>query len=246
MDWLQFWSSIISSVAWPVCIVIIALIFRRKLSDVIGKLLKVELPGGISAEFDKTLTQVEDAVITATPIELAVTLGDSQSNHSGPLIQVPARPEPLVTERNDSAGRSVPSDPPTQESDTTEIPDVRPPSSTISRFGRRDTIAEEIVHPTGVVMEAWKELESQIARLAVIGLQQGKVKDFDLRNIPGGINRLKYAGIITADEADILHELRRLRNLAAHSHSDLSSVEAKRFVRLARPLAAALFSRHPE
>lgn len=65
MSWLQFWSSIVASLAWPVCVATIAVVFRDKLAALVAALAKLELPGGIKAEFSQGLASAEKAAAEA-------------------------------------------------------------------------------------------------------------------------------------------------------------------------------------
>ncbi|MDN2676760.1 hypothetical protein [Janthinobacterium sp. SUN033] len=59
MDWMQFVSSVIAALAWPIAVVVIVFVFKEALLARLPNLLKVTLPGGIEAEFSKDLAEVE-------------------------------------------------------------------------------------------------------------------------------------------------------------------------------------------
>ena len=46
MDWLTFTTKIVESTAWPVCAVIIALLFKGQISELLGRIVKGKIPGG--------------------------------------------------------------------------------------------------------------------------------------------------------------------------------------------------------
>jgi uncharacterized protein YutE (UPF0331/DUF86 family) len=66
MDWLQFISSIVGSIAWPVAIAIVALIFKKPLQDLLSRITDFELWGS-KATFTKELKQAEEAADRIEP-----------------------------------------------------------------------------------------------------------------------------------------------------------------------------------
>jgi hypothetical protein len=61
MDWLQFWASIVASLAWPAAIVLIVLLLRRALLRVLPRLRRLKY-GGAEAEFHEKLEEAEEEV----------------------------------------------------------------------------------------------------------------------------------------------------------------------------------------
>ena len=239
MDWLQFWSSIVSSLAWPVCAVLISLVFRKKLGELLAKITKLELPGGISTEFDRGLANVEQAAVAAVVSyteasethNVNATVDPLSANNDREVSAVSGRGERTTTHQ-DSA-QLEPSDP--------KIADPVLQSSIFSNWW--NSIEEADVHPTGVVMESWKELESTIFRIASTSLASGKILKFNIGDILTTVRRLTDAGVLSKAEATALQELRRLRNLAAHSTDPLNPSDARKFARQARSLKDALAAR---
>ncbi|KAB1593828.1 hypothetical protein C5O75_007805 [Burkholderia cepacia] len=91
-------------------------------------------------------------------------------------------------------------------------------------------------NPTGVVMEAWKELNSVAGDyLAMADVSRGdRVTAAAERDFIRLIEREK---LIPPDEITLLRELREIRNRAAHSTTDRPTRdEAERFVTLVRAL----------
>lgn len=85
-------------------------------------------------------------------------------------------------------------------------------------------------NPTGVVMEAWKILEStlRIAATAMIG--EGVAQ----RPAPNVVASLRNANLLSREEEDSLLELIELRNVVAHTpNKTVSQLEAKRFADIA-------------
>ncbi|MBB6134900.1 hypothetical protein HD842_003058 [Massilia aurea] len=239
MNWLQFWSSIVSSLAWPVCVVLVSLIFRKKLGDLLAKITKLELPGGISTEFGKGLANVEQANVSA-----ALSHTEAGETHRiDATADVPGVASTVGIGTVAGAGESMPTnqDPVQDEHNLPERIDPLTQSSILSNWF--STITEADAHPTGVVMEAWKELEATIFRIASASLVSGKTLRFKIGDILTTVARLTDAGVFSQAEATAIYELRRLRNLAAHSTEPLNPTEARKFVWQARSLNYTLIGR---
>lgn len=58
---LEFVASLVDSLAWPLLIVLLALIFRKSISGLLGKLKKVDW-GNRTAEFEQELSKIEQEV----------------------------------------------------------------------------------------------------------------------------------------------------------------------------------------
>lgn len=55
MDWKQFISSVVGSVAWPVVVIGLLVVLRNHLSSLAERLEELTLPGGAKAKFDRHL-----------------------------------------------------------------------------------------------------------------------------------------------------------------------------------------------
>jgi hypothetical protein len=73
MDWLQFISSLVSSLAWPAAVVILAIALRRQLGTLLPRLQSVKYKD-IQVEFEKTLEKAEAEASTALPPKTAPAL----------------------------------------------------------------------------------------------------------------------------------------------------------------------------
>jgi len=62
MDWLTFAASIINSVAWPIVIIIVVLLFRSNILDILPSLSKLKYKG-IEVEFRKELYKLKEKVV---------------------------------------------------------------------------------------------------------------------------------------------------------------------------------------
>jgi uncharacterized protein YutE (UPF0331/DUF86 family) len=61
MDWLQFFASVIRSLAWPAAIVLIVLLLRRELVQILRRLRRFKY-GDAEAEFEEVLEEVEEEI----------------------------------------------------------------------------------------------------------------------------------------------------------------------------------------
>lgn len=62
MNGLQFTASLVASLAWPVAVVVIALVFRAQLRQLLSRPLRRVRAGPVEMEFDRLLSEVEVAV----------------------------------------------------------------------------------------------------------------------------------------------------------------------------------------
>jgi hypothetical protein len=240
MDQFEFWSSIVASLAWPICAVIIASIFRKKLSDLLATILKIELPGGISAEFGKGVSQVKEVAIEEVganavqvpEIPVSANVERVVNDASGKAAEIPtkqeAAPDPAV--RLSGEARKI----------FRLHGDANPFTRSIDFDRAFVDIDETNAHPTGAVMAAWKELESTIFSLASASQHSGKIEEFNPYNVSGIVSALKEGGVLNEKEESAIQELRRLRNLAAHSTESINPADARMFVSKARSLRLAL------
>jgi hypothetical protein len=74
VDWKQFVSSVVASLAWPIAVVWILLKFKSEVAAILPGLKTLKLPGGVEAEFTEALPKVATAVE-----EDASTLPDAAS-----------------------------------------------------------------------------------------------------------------------------------------------------------------------
>lgn len=100
-------------------------------------------------------------------------------------------------------------------------------------------------NPTGVIMEAWKELTSVGGDL----FKMAQILGRDARIVSGSISKdvlreLESRCLVPDDEIKLLRELREIRNRAAHSVKGRPTPdEAERFVSIVRALEAAWIAR---
>ena len=66
--WLAFYSSLISSIAWPFAIIIVVIILRKSIRDLISKVTNLNklTANGIELEFREEIEEVKEAVESAS------------------------------------------------------------------------------------------------------------------------------------------------------------------------------------
>lgn len=119
-------------------------------------------------------------------------------------------------------------------------------SEPIEFFDTRDLLEIAAFRPTAAIVEAWRTLEAtMIAKLSSSSSQQFETKN-GRRQISGFrlIRNLQTERLLSDSDAKIAHELRSIRNKAAHSvDSEPSTDQANQYIREARRLAARLLSK---
>lgn len=237
MDWLKFISEMTASLAWPVAAVTVVCVFRRGILQRLPDLSKLSLPGGISAEFTNELESVE-AVIADRAID-----ADAAGGSSAPAIVIPAEP----SQANGQIARTTASTVDVRDQ-VDKVPDVDrvnvPAEAMPDNFVLflKPTVARNIsekislqANPTGVVMEAWKGLESTLRDLAAKSMPQN-VKLSRKLGILQVFDLLNRKGITSVTETDALRRMLAMRNLAAHADDPISDDSAKRFQEIAEAL----------
>jgi hypothetical protein len=201
MNWMQFVSSLVQSLAWPVAAVVIILIFRNGLSKRLGSLLSLTLPGGVEAKFSEDLNELEEKAEDAAPHPTDL----DPSQPGGADLKNFGPPVPPPPEKDDRALKA---------------------------------------NPTGVVMEAWKSVESILRAAARRSKSDGSLSN--LYNTKALIQHLRTVGFL--DDADVaaLEKARLMRNLAAHSEDPISPESAESFANISSKLAANFMKRSHE
>ena len=101
MDWLTFISKVIDSLAWPIVILILGVVFRRQLSDLLPYLRKLKA-GPVEAEFEMEARQ---ALANSEKLSFQFMKG-SASKIEKPTEEKEALAK-LIGARNDPAGMII-------------------------------------------------------------------------------------------------------------------------------------------
>lgn len=101
MDWMQLVASLAGSLAWPVAVVAIILVLKKSITARLPALLKLTLPGGISAEFSEGVQELAAVEVTG---RLDITEAPDVVSASGFVgeAQIDAMPLSEVTDIPDA------------------------------------------------------------------------------------------------------------------------------------------------
>jgi hypothetical protein len=80
VSWRDFVVEIVSAVAWPLCVVIVVLIFRVQIRALLGRQLRRLKAGPIEAEWDREIQETRAAVVAQ---EAVLEPGDSDPQDTG-------------------------------------------------------------------------------------------------------------------------------------------------------------------
>jgi hypothetical protein len=73
LDYLTILANVIGSIAWPVAIVVVVLVFRKQLVRLVGRVKAVSGPAGIGATFADELEKTREAAEASLTVESAAT-----------------------------------------------------------------------------------------------------------------------------------------------------------------------------
>ncbi len=93
--------------------------------------------------------------------------------------------------------------------------------------------------PDDAVVASFREIESALRGL-VDGTDSGS-----MRPIMELVRNAVDSRVISQTTSEAIHQLRRLRNLAAHAHTDISYTEALEYIAIADAVMYALDARNP-
>jgi hypothetical protein len=182
MNWLQFASSLISSLAWPLVVIILVVIFRRQLAHLIGR-IKSYKGMGQELTFGDRLADAENSVEEAVSTD---TTGKTDPEQADEI-----EPNPLALEAE--------------------------------------------ANPSFVVIRSYEQVASALSDLA--GAAPQKVNP-ELRRMPAVVLReLQKSGLISAEMARAVNELRYLRNSVAHGKHNPTPGEAITYAESAQSIS---------
>ncbi|WP_306186525.1 hypothetical protein [Streptomyces sp. MK5] len=203
---------------WPVIVLTLGLVFKKQVSNLIGRIQSLETPVG-SATFENQANAVaqEAAQVEA---EIASELSRERDAQGGiPIEEIPFDLEAEPQEE------SVPS-----------YAETRMPERTLLRLMHLADTA-----PTAAVQAAWREVEKAFSRLQPPGSLAGIS---DAREI----SRAHDVGLLSADVTRMANDLLQLRNRVIHERDVLLTTEgARSYVTAAgRVVDALALARSPQ
>lgn len=214
MDTFEFVSSMTTALAWPLATIAIVTIFRKGILEQLPDVEDVDA-FGFKAKFRRDLKKVLSSVAAAEVSERPAVAID----------HVPA-PSPQVPHSVDLAPRQL------EHTATASTPYAAPAPSAPPTVNEKteqflvDKLALR-ANPSGVVLDAWKELEFEMRESA----------DMERASLRLVIDALLSKQIITNDELEQVQLMYKLRNRAAHSKDQISPDDAEEFKYVASLLA---------
>jgi len=218
-SWIKIVLDWLASVAWPLAIILIAVLFRPGVKALLSGLggvlervrrdrVEIELGDKFKIHFSEEIRKVEQEAAHVLPHVLSTVAEES-----------PAQAKPTTVD-----GAVV-------------IPDT---------FQRYFSYAE--VAPRAAIIEAWREVEIVIEQLAAatsVGLRSTEVPERYVSPVVTARQLLK-AKLLDENTFKIFEDLRQLRNQVAHSSGgEPTNEDAKNYVRLAFYLIARIRTSMP-
>lgn len=216
MGLLEWSASVIGSVAWPVSVVVVALIFRSQINKLL-KRIKGAKYGDAEVEFSETLDKLEAAAEAIVP----------------PDEPMPSEALPLNIEKpaDEAEAQAV-----TEPNVLTDLELQR------TAIEKQHFAVLANLSPSAAVLSAWQSLELTLEDMFIkSGLTRKPGKYHGYANAL----TLYKLGVIDKSTMDIINDLKNLRNAAAHT-DDVSFSDALRFDALSRVVKERLaeFSKH--
>jgi len=208
MNGLSFASSVITALLWPLVVAIAIIVFRRPLSELIGRIKSYE---GLGQKFtfgDK-LADAEKAVGKAV----------ESAKEAGAVNSV----------KEASAGDAVESAKEAVKAEAVQ----KPPTEKRIEVQPNPLSQDAEANPSFVVLRSWDQLESALNDLNETVFPGSR----RTTNVPSLINRLLGRELITREFAKATLELRDLRNRVAHGRHNPTPGEAVAYAESVQKLA---------
>lgn len=188
--------------AWPIVVIVLALIFRQQIAAKIDSLSK--LKGPLEAEWTKEVEETAD--------EAAVAVAESTTANA------------VIVEAHDTVAATGSTAPPISQSP--RISNERAYGSTFEQLKNAD--------PSAAVVFMWGVVETRLGLLAdALGI------GYNRANLAALLQHLVNTGRLRSGVADVINDLRKLRNQAVHLRH-LSVTDAEAFYRSASLVLTAL------
>lgn len=225
MGVLSFIASLVGTVAWPVVVLVLALIFRRQLIGFVNNLaermkhLKRLQTPAVSAEFDDQLIEVKEdiAPIVSSAEEKAIETqleATAQKVNATPQNTTPHKP------------------PDTPLTDSDQYPETQNTIDWVSadRIVMDNSDLRELRQesPEAMVLGAWNRLETTISLIALNLKIDAKKRNRVASSASAAIGRLHELKVLEDAEGsiNIVARLRGMRNEVAHSSEKITKLQA--------------------
>lgn len=212
MSWLEFISSVVGSVAWPLVVLVVAFLLRNQIGDLADSLVErftriTDLSGmGFSAKFERDVEKLErDAADVSV---LAPTAGEIPVSVDADVAVPPVERTAEAPEPTGTVGESN--------------------QSAIDREYEANVLPRE---PIAAVLESFNSVEAS-AREALVRLDPSAARpNMSLGSIMKVLE--KRNGPLDEALAQVVSDLQETRNLALHGRREISREAADRYARVA-------------
>lgn len=235
--------SVLSAWAWPAAFLGCAVIFKREVRALLGRIKSLK-GAGMEAAFEERLEVLEEAPrerprLEPNPIsnadEGAPDYSTGHKNGEADIAPVPDGETSASQTRSDHA------------------PDVRPQGGDTRTSWEKwwdDYNNDPVVRndaPTGAILRYWKGVEAAIRSLYEVALSKLAGIDNPRRLTDRTmLHALQFHGVVDEPLVFRIQELRALRNLAVHDVTELSWDQVERYKKQARYVQYALAYIHSQ
>lgn len=212
MNWIEFCSNAVEHLVWPGVVLYVLHSQNSAVSELIGRIRKVEGPGGFKAEIAEAAKDLNDQAteLAAKPVKppkLEAVTG------AAAVLQAPDVTRGLGTTTGDVTGPAS-RDPKTQFSEWNQAFHTTSPKN-----------RDERLRASGLIIEEWANLEDSIRLLA----HTHGTKNARNANVTLLLDQLHSQKVLSEDTLTLVMGLRHLRNAVAHSTSEPSKEAADNY-----------------
>lgn len=212
MGWLEWSAQIVASLAWPVAVVIILCVLRPAIVRLLRQISKLTW-GDKAVDFSNGLDRLETT--NTAVVDAAVTAADTQINKAE---------EKIASEKTVEQGKADEASDIGTRRRARVSRRIRERVSDESEFGLLLSVS-----PVSAVIDAWRPVEAAIMEVYDASGLAGAGPSFTSPQIM--VKRLVGKGLISPAFHDSVVELSRLRNLAVHAGTGITTSDALRFKR---------------
>jgi hypothetical protein len=224
MGVLAFIASLVGNVAWPIVVLVLALVFRHQLVGLVNNLAermkhlkRLQTPAG-SAEFDDQLIEVKEEIAPlvngaeqkAIESQLEVTTKELDAMPQGTALH--ESPDMPLVHSESSEGQNI--------TDWVSADRIVMDNSDLSELGQES--------PEAMVLGAWNRLETTIDLIALnlkIGVKKRRYSSSLASIVIGRLNELEVLND-AEDSITVIARLRGMRNSVAHASEKITKLQA--------------------
>ncbi|MED4460431.1 Uncharacterised protein [Bacillus subtilis] len=224
MDWLEFWSSIIKSLSWPIIVLIAVYFLRKPVTQLIEKIAEWKLASLKYKDFEAIFSQGLQKVESE--------LEESETSNSEPGDSQTNKESPSKNSSNDLGASIVVGDNNAVVGDNNSSPNI-------------NKIAKEA--PYLAVVMSWLLVEDELNSVINKLVTDESLSIAGLKRKPPSakMHYLVENNYLDRSYFDAFLELARLRNVAVHNYREaknISYIESKKYNKLTKKIIKGLQS----